>query len=211
MNPLCLINHKWTSAAEEGIEPTKEQLQNGLDGFLDYAAIYCKRCGTSHTLNSAPVQQKFTETKMSEQDNVAGMLKNEIYKMEFFFENVASINYFSVRCQGDHPITGKTCVVYMKHNAGHSMAEAKGIISDFFCGRENYLVKDFVERAKRKLNNGAYSSGISVHGKDCDGDSLEMDFKFHDQNQMMFVAENGLFKLEDNSPGSFLMLESNGL
>ena len=207
MNPLCLINHKWTSAAEEGIEPTQEQIKKGLDGFLDYAAIYCKRCGERHKLNSAPVQQKFQETKMSEPENVAGMLKNEFHKMSFFFQNVSRIDYFSMRCQGDHPVTGKTCVVYLKHNANKSVFEVKSILNDFFYGRENYLVKDFTERAKRKLNNSAYASGISVHGKDYDGDTLQMDFKFHDQSQMMFIAENGLFKLEDNRPGNFLMLE----
>ena len=96
MHPLCLINHKWTSAAEEGIEPTKEHLQKGLDGFLDYAAIYCKRCGTKHRLNRAPIQQKFKETSMSEQEHISSLLKNEFHKMSFFFENVSSVNYFRI-------------------------------------------------------------------------------------------------------------------
>lgn len=43
---LCLfIGHEWTSAAQEGIKPTKEQLTAGVAGFDDYATMYCKRCG----------------------------------------------------------------------------------------------------------------------------------------------------------------------
>lgn len=37
--------HNWTSAAEEGIKPTKEQLEYGTAGFFDYAKMYCKDCG----------------------------------------------------------------------------------------------------------------------------------------------------------------------
>jgi len=42
----CLLgDHDWTSAAEEGIPPTKEQTLAGFpDGFIDYAKMYCKRC-----------------------------------------------------------------------------------------------------------------------------------------------------------------------
>jgi len=38
-------NHNWTCAAQEGIKPSEEQLQNGVDGFFDYAKMYCKDCG----------------------------------------------------------------------------------------------------------------------------------------------------------------------
>lgn len=43
----CLIgDHDWTSAAEQGIQPTKEQLKlDIISGFKDYAKMYCKRCG----------------------------------------------------------------------------------------------------------------------------------------------------------------------
>jgi len=37
--------HNWTCAAEEGINPTKEQLEYGTAGFWDYAKMYCKDCG----------------------------------------------------------------------------------------------------------------------------------------------------------------------
>ena len=54
MNLFCLAGHKWTSLSEEGISPTKEQLENGINGFYDYAAIFCKRCGKGHPLNTRP-------------------------------------------------------------------------------------------------------------------------------------------------------------
>jgi len=37
--------HDWTCAAIEGIAPTKDQLDTGAKGFLDYAKMYCRRCG----------------------------------------------------------------------------------------------------------------------------------------------------------------------
>ncbi len=40
-----LIMHRWTCAAEQGIKPTKAQLDGGITGFFDYARMYCKRCG----------------------------------------------------------------------------------------------------------------------------------------------------------------------
>lgn len=36
--------HDWTCAAIEGIAPTKEQLESGVEGFFDYAKTYCKLC-----------------------------------------------------------------------------------------------------------------------------------------------------------------------
>ena len=42
----CLIgDHQWTSAAEEGIDATKAQREGGIEGFYDYARMYCKQCG----------------------------------------------------------------------------------------------------------------------------------------------------------------------
>lgn len=37
--------HEWTCDAAEGIKPTPEQVAGGVDGFYDYAKMYCKRCG----------------------------------------------------------------------------------------------------------------------------------------------------------------------
>lgn len=37
--------HDWTCAAAEGIPATPEQLASGIEGFYDYAKMYCKRCG----------------------------------------------------------------------------------------------------------------------------------------------------------------------
>lgn len=44
---LCklLRDHKWTCAAEQNLPPTKEQLAGGVNGFMDYAKMYCTRCG----------------------------------------------------------------------------------------------------------------------------------------------------------------------
>lgn len=42
----CWIgDHNWTCAAEQGIKPTPEQVNGGIDGFYDYAKMYCKQCG----------------------------------------------------------------------------------------------------------------------------------------------------------------------
>jgi hypothetical protein len=38
-------NHDWTCAAAEGLKPTQAQLDAGIEGFYDYATMYCKRCG----------------------------------------------------------------------------------------------------------------------------------------------------------------------
>ena len=43
--------HKWTCNHEQGIKPTKEQLENGIEGFYDYAKMYCKICGTESKLS----------------------------------------------------------------------------------------------------------------------------------------------------------------
>ena len=49
---LCLIgNHEWTCAAEHGIKPSEAQVSAGVAGFLDYAKMYCKRCGHVSRLN----------------------------------------------------------------------------------------------------------------------------------------------------------------
>jgi hypothetical protein len=37
-------NHEWTCNAEQGIKPTKEELESGLKGFNSYAKMYCKHC-----------------------------------------------------------------------------------------------------------------------------------------------------------------------
>lgn len=40
-----ITGHDWTSAAMQGEPPTDEQIANGVDGFFDYATMYCRRCG----------------------------------------------------------------------------------------------------------------------------------------------------------------------
>ena len=50
---LCKLmgDHKWTCAAQEGIPATDAQLHAGVDGFKDYARMYCKRCGKESDLS----------------------------------------------------------------------------------------------------------------------------------------------------------------
>jgi hypothetical protein len=36
--------HAWTCAAAQGKKPTPEQLKS-IEGFNDYATMYCGRCG----------------------------------------------------------------------------------------------------------------------------------------------------------------------
>jgi hypothetical protein len=52
---LCLVgNHNWTSATQEGIKPTRKQLADGVEGWVDYSKMYCKACGTVYE-PSAPI------------------------------------------------------------------------------------------------------------------------------------------------------------
>ncbi|EKD89531.1 MAG: hypothetical protein ACD_33C00046G0012 [uncultured bacterium] len=45
----CKIgHHQYTCAANEGIQPTKEQLEGGIKGFDDYAKMYCARPGCKY-------------------------------------------------------------------------------------------------------------------------------------------------------------------
>lgn len=41
----CLFGHDYTCAVEEGVEATTEQLKGGIEGFYDYAKMYCRKCG----------------------------------------------------------------------------------------------------------------------------------------------------------------------
>ncbi len=46
-----LIGHSWSSAAMQGLKPTSAQINSGIDGFFDYATMYCKRCGYASKLS----------------------------------------------------------------------------------------------------------------------------------------------------------------
>jgi len=49
----CAIGiHDWTCAADQGIKATRQQLDNGIDGFYDYAKMYCKNCKVESDLNN---------------------------------------------------------------------------------------------------------------------------------------------------------------
>lgn len=42
----CLLgDHDWTCKAEQGIRPTKKELEDPLAGFAEYSKMYCKNCG----------------------------------------------------------------------------------------------------------------------------------------------------------------------
>lgn len=42
--------HYWVSAATKGIPPTPEQVKS-VEGFKEYATMYCDRCGKISELN----------------------------------------------------------------------------------------------------------------------------------------------------------------
>lgn len=50
-NCTLMGNHNWTSAAEQGIKATQRQIDGGVDGFHDYAKMYCTDCGEMSKLN----------------------------------------------------------------------------------------------------------------------------------------------------------------
>jgi len=48
----CFLGmHEWTCDADQQIPPTKKQINNGMDGYWDYAKMYCKHCKTESELN----------------------------------------------------------------------------------------------------------------------------------------------------------------
>ncbi len=56
---LCgLTGHNWTSTAMEDLPPTKKQLEDGADGFFDYAKMYCRRCQCISKLNTRNGEQR---------------------------------------------------------------------------------------------------------------------------------------------------------
>lgn len=47
----CLFGiHEWTCKANEGIKPT--EIKMTIQGFKEYAKMYCKHCGKESKLNS---------------------------------------------------------------------------------------------------------------------------------------------------------------
>jgi hypothetical protein len=44
---LCFLlgDHDWTCNAGENIPATPAQLKGGVAGFMDYAQMWCRRCG----------------------------------------------------------------------------------------------------------------------------------------------------------------------
>lgn len=50
---LCRIlgHHEWTSAVRKGEKPTDEQINKGVDGFWEFARMWCDRCGKPSKLN----------------------------------------------------------------------------------------------------------------------------------------------------------------
>lgn len=46
----CICVHTWTSQAMEDKPPTAEQLKS-IEGFFDYAKLYCKKCKYESDLN----------------------------------------------------------------------------------------------------------------------------------------------------------------
>jgi hypothetical protein len=47
-----LFGHKLTCAAEQGKDPTPEQVAKGVEGFFEYAEVYCKRCDYKYKLDN---------------------------------------------------------------------------------------------------------------------------------------------------------------
>ena len=48
---LCgLVGHNWTFLGHHGIDPKPEQLKT-VNGFYDYAKMYCSRCDYESSLN----------------------------------------------------------------------------------------------------------------------------------------------------------------
>jgi len=51
-NCKLMGSHNWTSRAQEGEKPSLIQMNAGVDGFFDYAKMYCKDCGVESDLNN---------------------------------------------------------------------------------------------------------------------------------------------------------------
>jgi len=51
--------HDWTCAREQGIPATQDQISGGVQGFTNYAKLYCKDCGTISRLSQRQIDDVF--------------------------------------------------------------------------------------------------------------------------------------------------------
>lgn len=60
----AFVSHDYTSAVEEGLDPTTDQIERGIDGFWEYSRIYCKRCGYKYPPEKMPSHQPMKTNKV---------------------------------------------------------------------------------------------------------------------------------------------------
>lgn len=54
-SPCFWLTHDWTCKAEQGIDPTRSEIDQGVPGFYHYATMYCKRCGKEYQYDQTQV------------------------------------------------------------------------------------------------------------------------------------------------------------
>jgi len=56
---LCTLHgHDWTSNSQKGIKPTKQQIDKGWEGFIEYSTMWCDRCGKVHKPLRRPTENQ---------------------------------------------------------------------------------------------------------------------------------------------------------
>lgn len=45
----ALGDHRWTSKAQQGIQPSADELADGMKGFERFARMFCADCGYTYT------------------------------------------------------------------------------------------------------------------------------------------------------------------
>jgi len=120
-------------------------------------------------------------------------------------KGIGSIHPYSMRIQGKHPITGGTSVVYNRREV-RTVSELQNVLCNLLFGQSDDRKTDFIRRVNKKVV-GAYACNLSISGYDADGDSLEYEVKFENQEQMLSFVEHGAIALGSNTPSMQTLLE----
>lgn len=144
----------------------------------------------------------------SQSNKWAANLQPSLEALAYGINTMDSIRCTKIRCQGQHPVTGGTSVVYFELPRTDSNY-VRLFLNEFFYGRPRPDVSDFLRRVKEKVTGG-YAIDLEISGSDAEGDSIYAKFKFPSQAALEHIAEHGLFKLADNpNAANILMIGGN--
>ncbi len=130
----------------------------------------------------------------------AKYLRQIEHRLEPFLKGIAlmaRMRKAGIWCQGRHTVTGATAVVTFDLSICNRDS-VRQLINDFFFGNRRADVMEFLDRVQAKVE-GAYCVELQINGYDADGDMVDAKLEFPSQTAFAYIAENGLFRLEDTS------------